>query len=358
MFDNWFSLFSMILSTNIGICVTAKGSIVKKKDKKRKSKIIGFLFGEHIRITKLHLTVLLSNIVFVFIDVYSRFMNYRKLEENEDFFIVLKNFCLCASENLTTLIIVLLSILILTVFFMALTYRSTNLESPNDDKGNQILSVEEIDKKYIEFSLPNNIDSHSELLLIAGDLSFFGELPNITNASSRKKSRCVHHLSNNKQDHSFCNGKKCPSQISNCIESSSQFEQLFKLVEKGVTIRVICKHPANSTDIQYKRRLGRLKSIYKDSMEIKFFPEETLSDDFCVLGRIKKNGGIKELFWHWKAPGRAGYYTVPETLRATTSDNITIIYLFEEVLWNYAKEDTKVIDESIELYNEYIDEIK
>lgn len=358
MFNNWIVFLSTLLTTDISVYIGSKGKVVNRKEKQRNNSFLRRTLGQDKKKTKIHLSVLFCNIFFYIIYVITSFGDCDKHGQKITIFNFLGLFVEHITKKHNELLILVIITSLITCLFIFLIYKGLDVEKPNDNKGNQILSVEEIDKKYIDFSLPNNIDSHSELLLIAGDLSFFGELPNITNASSRKKSRCVHHLSNNKQDHSFCNGKKCPSQISNCIESSSQFEQLFKLVEKGVTIRVICKHPANSTDIQYKRRLGRLKSIYKDSMEIKFFPEETLSDDFCVLGRIKKNGGIKELFWHWKAPGRAGYYTVPETLRATTSDNITIIYLFEEVLWNYAKEDTKVIDESIELYNEYIDEIK
>ena len=347
-------LFSILLSTDLCIYYCVKGKVVEKSGKIRNKKILKCILTEYGRKTKAHFSILICNIILCVINSIDSIITAVN-EEDPNFFIAIKIYFNSIKDNKLLVIIGIIFIIILTLIFMCLAYRSTEVKEDNDINGNRTLSVEQIDKEYISFSFPNNIDSASTLLLIAGDLSFLGSVPDISNLKNNKKNKCKKYLSDNSQNHQCCkdNSKFCKDNC--CMEKSKQFKQLFELIKKGVKIRIICKRPLDIGDIQYKRCIGRLKSIYKENLSIKFFPEDTLGTGICVLGRVKSNGGIKELFWHWKVPDRPGYYTVPATLKDTTSENKTIIFLLKDVLWNYAKSDDEIIKKSIEEYKNSIE---
>ena len=181
-----------------------------------------------------------------------------------------------------------------------------------------------------------------------------GDLPKIKDIKNAKtRDRCKEFFE--KDEHGRCT-YKCPFNANfNCIEKSRQLAQLVELRKKGITFQIICKEPNASNDIQYKRRLGFLKKIFSDNLIIRFLPKDTLESGICILGRIKINGGIKQLFWHWKDPEQHGTYIVPETKRVDCSENKTLIYLLGTVLWEFANEaDENMVNGYIEEYEKAI----
>lgn len=354
MDKNLLGILSLLLTSDLSIYFCVKGKVVEKNGKIRNNKLLKWLLTEHGRKTNIHFSILICNVILCFTNCINSILNMADANKTKISLSVIKNYFSNVLENKTNLIIELVLIIVLTLIFMLLTYRSSELRDDEDVNGNRILTTKEIDKEYISFSFPDNIDSGSTLLLIAGDLSFFGNVPEIKNLNNNKKKQCQKYLSDNSPNHQCCNKntKFCNKNL--CMEKSKQFEQLFNLINKGVKIRIICKKPIDIGDLQYKRRIGRLKLVYGDSISIKFLPEDTLGNGICVLGRIKSNGGIKELFWHWKVPGKPGFYTVPETLKDITSENKTIIFLLKDVLWEYAKSNDDIIKNSIDEYKNFI----
>lgn len=335
-----FQLCFQLLTLDISILICAKGIVVEQKKGENTNKIVEALFSKDKKNTKLHYLVLIFNFVTLLLFVLSEFFAYEST--TNDFVVALKNcFDLISIEKYTLLVWLMIYILI-SILFMIATYRNVQIIK-NDSDGNRHLNSQEIDREYIEFSKPDMIDTHSILLLIAGDLSFLGDvkLGNIKG--------CADALSDCSKTHKCCNSKRCKNK--KCIEKSSQFAQLFELYErKEIRLHIICKHPKEKGDLPYKRRLGRLKKIFGDDLILRFLPDATLGNDVCVLGRIKQNGGIQELFWHWKDPKYSGRYTVPSTKKADTSENKTLIFLLSDLLWKSAQEPTQ------DKINQYIDE--
>lgn len=329
--------------------ITARGIRVDRLDKERPNRLAKFIFSEYKKKTKIHFSILFINIISILLSLTSETIDH--LDEKTDFITAFYFFGSLISNNLIGVVI----LSVLTAFFMLLAYRAVQIEPIRSNiDGNRNLTAEEIDKEYINFSRSDCIDGHSTLLLIAGDLSFLGDIPDITKLDKKVRERCYGILSENSLKNSCCHIKKCPVN-GKCIERKAQFEQFFDLKNKEITLRIICQKPKSNSDIPYKRRLGRLKQIFSDNIEIRFLPKDTLGSGICVLGRIKENGGIQELFWHWKNPKKPGTYTVPNTKKADTSENKTLIYLLGTTLWNSAAEmDAKMIEECVNAYNKAI----
>lgn len=309
------------------------------------NKVVEVLFSKDKKKTKLHYLVLVFNFVTFLLFTLSEFFAYEST--TNDLVVALKNsFDLINKEKYKLLVWLLIYILI-SFSFMIATYRNVQIIK-NDSDGNRHLSSQEIDEEYIEFSKPDMIDTHSILLLIAGDLSFLGDVK----LGNRKG--CADVLSDCSKTHKCCNIRRCKNK--KCIEKSNQFAQLFELYErKEIRLHIICKSPKERGDLPYKRRLGRLKKIFGDDLSLRFLPDATLGNDVCVLGRIKQNGGIQELFWHWKDPEYSETYTVPSTKKADTSENKTLIFLLSDLLWKSAQDPIR--DKIIEYIDEYEKEI-
>ena len=309
----------------------------------------------------MHFLIIVLNLVFILVNGISICVNY--FEGKDDFLRAAIDAWVLIKQDVHSIIVWGILITILTLVFMILTYRAVGVEPIKDDTdGNRQLSAHEIDSEYLAFSAPDSIDSGSNLFLLAGDLSFLGDIPNLIDIKHQdQKRKCKKILSDNSSSHSCC-GKKCPKNITrNCIEKSAQFSQLFELKRKGISLNIICRYP-DATDTAYKRRIGRLKCVFGENLQIRFLDADTL-ENICILGRIKVNGGISELFWHWKSPNRQGYYTVPKTKKAISSENKTLIFLLKGVLWKSAKNiEESSIDEYVKEYKgamgETIDEQK
>ncbi len=343
-------IFIELILFYINILLIAKGQKVNRLDEnERKNRFLKFVIPDVRKDTKLHFSVLFIAIIVIVLEIVYAFWGYGKsCNSFGQAFINVSN---QISQNFGTVIICAIVFVVCTVLFMIITYRSVGVISQTDGDGNRRLTVSEIDNEYIEFSKPESIDGHSNLLLIAGDLSFLGDIPDIESIKNRKtRETCKKMFSESCSDYECCT-KKCPPNLKNkCIRKSKQFEQLVELRKNGITFHIICKEPNLSNDIQYKRRLGFLKTILEDNLSIHFLPKDTLESGICVLGRIKVNGGIKQLFWHWKDPEQHRIYIVPEPKKVDSSENKTLIYLLETVLWQFAKE----ADQS--LFNGYIKE--
>lgn len=348
----WQTIISL-LGINISIWVSAKGLQVSKKDSERHSKISILIFSKDIKNTNMHFTVLVSNIVIVLTEIISACMDYCKGQAV--FLTALGGIGMMAAENWRKILVWSMIVGCFIFISMIFVYRAVLMEPIKSDiNGNRRLSASGINKMYLDFTRKDCIDSHSKLLLIAGDLSFLGDIPDVNKIKKQVwKNYCTKTLRNNETSHSCCGRKKCPSAIKvQCMEKSEQFAQLLDLRSAGITLHIICKQPHANNDVVYKRRLGRLVEMFSGNLEIHFLPEETLGHAVCVLGRIKTNGGMEELIWHWKNPNHPKTYTVPDTKKADTSENKTLIYLLGTVLWEYAQK------ADAQMLNEYIGEYK
>ena len=336
-------LVAQLLTTDIAILISAKSLQVERKEDERTCWLTKWLLSKDKKRTKMHIWILVINIVIALVDVVVSFVDYSS-NSKKDNLQAFADICAWIGGHITETLSFLLIIVALTIVFMILVYRCIGVIPMKDSYGeNRCLSVKEIDKEYVNFSKPQSIDSHSALFLIAGDLSFLGDIPDIKSIKKESvRKECKKRLSNN-SPHSACDKKSCTTHCSSCIEKSKQFIQLVQLQNKPISLNIICKKPEQYNDIAYKQRLGRLKKVFNARLQVRFLPETSLSDRVCVLGRIKVNAGFAELLWHWKDPDHQGYYTVPKIRREISSENRTLIYLLRETLWECAEE----IDESM-----------
>lgn len=340
---------------NINIFVVAKGQKVNRLEKgQRKCKLAILLLSDVRKDTKLHFSVLIIDLLVLCLEIGSTFIEYKK--SHNGFGQAIIDFSIQISQDFGSILFWCVVFAVCIAISMVITYRSVSVFPQIDGDGNRRLKASEIDTEYIEFSKPDSIDGHTELLLIAGDLSFLGDIPDIKNIKNEKKRKtCKESFSGSYSEYECCT-KRCPSNIGNkCIRKSKQFAQLAELRKNGIVFHVICKEPNMSNDNQYKRRLGFLKKKFPDNLTIHFLPKDTLENGICVLGRIKVNGGIKQLFWHWKDPEQHGIYIVPETKKPNSSENKTLIYLLGTVLWEFSKDpEQKLIEGYIEEYEKAI----
>lgn len=337
-------LIVQLIGYDIGIYITAKGICVDRVDRERPNKLIKLLFSEYKKKTKIQISILIINSVSILASFISKTIEVSA--EDATFFALVRKFIELLCNNVIGLVI----LAVLTALFMFISYKSVRVETIQfDTDGNRNLSASEIDREYVNFSKSDCIDGHSTLLLIAGDLSFLGDIPDIHEFKKRRKSKCSKKLSDNSFRKSCCT-TSCPYD-GKCMEQSEQFVQLFDLKKKEITLHIISQEPNNKTDIPYKQRLGRLKEIFSDNFEVRFLPKDTLGNGICVLGRIKVNGGIQELFWHWKNTNKSGTYTAPKTKKADSSENKTLIYLLGTMLWDSAqKASQEDLDNYVQLY--------
>ena len=342
------AFFAELLTLDVGVWLTAKGCSVEQLGE-RTNKITTHLLKKYKKKTYMHFLIIGLNLAFILVNGISICVNY--FEDKDDFLQATIDAWVLIKQDVYAIIAWGISFTVLTLVFMILTYRAVGVNPIKDDtNGNRQLTAHEIDNEYLAFSAPDSIDSGSNLFLLAGDLSFLGDIPDLVDINHQnQKKKCKNFLSDNSSSHSCC-GKKCPKNITRkCIEKSAQFSQLFELKRKGISLNIICRYP-DATDIAYKKRIGRLKCVFGENLQIRFLEAETL-ENICILGRIKVNGGISELFWHWKSPNRQGYYTVPKTKKTISSENKTLIFLLKNVLWDSAKNiDKSSIDEYVKEY--------
>lgn len=343
-------LFASLLSSDISVWIAAKSSSVERIGEHTRKIAVWFL-GKDKKQTKMHYIIPALNTVLVLIVIVVECVNYFDGKDNYLQSLV-EGFGLL-KQNTTSILLEGAIIAALTFVFMALTYRAVNISPVKDDAdGNRRLNVAQLDESYIEFTKLHSVDTRSTLFLIAGDLSFLGVIPDVRNlAKPEVKESCKKMLSENSKPHKICT-RKCPLGTIGCMEKSKQFIQLLQLRNKPIYVNIICKKPTVLGDIDYKRRLGRLKEVYGDYLNIHFISDDTLSGQICTLGRIKVNGGRSEMLWHWKDPDYDGYYTAPKIKKDTSGESKTLIYLIRDVLWNSSDS----IDEN--LMNECIEEYK
>lgn len=193
-------------------------------------------------------------------------------------------------------------------------------------------TAKEIDSQYIDFT--EELRTSSSLLLIAGDLSFLGKVPNIqTMADSPKRKECKKKLLN-KNEIKKC-GESGP-QCSNCIMQSNQFIQLVRIFrESSISLGILCRKPKDD-DITYRLVLGALlHHTTLERVDVRFYTED-MDTHLHLRGRLKRTpSGSQELYWHWKNARNA--YQAPVTWYDRDPDGRTLIYLYQNVLWEKCK---------------------
>lgn len=345
--------FAEFLVTDISLCLTAK-SITVERVGEHNSSITKLILGKIKKKTKIYCLIFWINLLLVLINVTVECASY--FEGTDNFFSDLTHCFELLWVNTPSIMVQLGIIIVLTLLFMVLTYRLVNVKSIDEFPQ---LDVKQLDKAYIEFTKPSKVDARSTLFLIAGDLSFLGIVPDITSFENLEmKETCKKVLLENSKPHQMCSRNKCPIKGGKCIEKSGQFAQLIQLRHKPVRMNIICKKPEANGDIEYKRRLGRLKEVYGDHLEIHFISGDTLTSQICTLGRIKVNGGRSEMLWHWKDPDCEGLYTAPRIKKDTSGEDKTLIYLIRDVLWKSSDGiEESLMDECVSEYKRALGEV-
>ena len=349
MISNYIALFMNLLTADISILLAAKGMQVDYNEDENSSRLSKILFSGYKKKTRMQFFPLVCNLLLTFVSGCMEIIGL--VDDNADFVRFVERVTHMVSVGYHKILWGLLGVVILTIVFMLLTYRAVGLKPHQDaENGNRHLNANEVNDVYISFSTPENIDARSTLLLLAGDLTFLGDVPDLDRISKKdQRQKCTDLLINN-ESACKCQTKKCPLKLDKCNAKSSQFNQLIDLHNCGVKLRIICKKPKANGDVVYKRRLGRLKKIFRDDLEIRFLSDQSVAHDICVLGRIKQNGGIDELLWHRKSTHKKRTYTVPNIKRSDTSENKTLICLLSKVLWEVAE------IASEDMVNEYVEE--
>ena len=352
-----FGLLLELIIFDINMWVIAKGTQTTRSDVNQSNAILTKIFPNGIKKTYLQYSVLAINIIVFLLRTGLAVNAY--VESSDSFQEAISSIGPWAYKNIISNLWWILAIAVETIIAMSVVYCAVKV---SDTGENRRLNVTELDQEYLEFSKPESIDARSDLILIAGDLSFLGVIPKKESILAEQKENCKKYLGTGAELSKYCE-ETCPldAQLENskskCMGKSKQFAQLLELREKEVVLKVICKRPKQDGDYAYKQRIGRLMRIFGNDLHIRFMTDK-LAHGICVLGRIKANGGIEELFWHWKDINHSGSYTVPRTKRADTSENKTLIYLLSEVLWDNAKEaDPAILDECRHRYDESLKEL-
>lgn len=349
MSANYVALFMNLLTADISILLAAKGMQVDRSQEAFTNKLAVFIFSKYKKKTKMQYLPLVCNSLLTIVSIVMSFTE--SINGNIDFGQIMVTISTIDASEYRTFFVGLLWIILLTAIFMLLTYRALVVNPMHDtESGNRYLIPSEVNEAYINFSMPENIDARSTLLLLAGDLTFLNDIPDVERIKKEnRRKKCIDYLTENNIP-CRCQAKRCPIVPQKCMAQSEQFTQLMELHSCGIKLHILCKQPKNNGDHAYKRRLGRLKKLFEDDLEIRFLPDESLGNEICVLGRIKRNGGIEELLWHWKSTRGNRTYTVPNIKRGDTSENKTLIFLLSKVLWEKAEVIPK------ETLNEYVKE--
>lgn len=196
-----------------------------------------------------------------------------------------------------------------------------------------------VEEKYIKFS--EDIDNEDELLIIAGNLSFFGKVPKISGHDEDHRTHCRQSFNSN----ACIEGArgKCLINKKNCVFKHPQFRQLVALRKnnKSFTLKLLVRRPTNNEEKQQDEHehgavLGKLLDFFGEKIDVRFYKSKEMSDSIKLLARIKTSAGKNIMFWNWKNLDKT--YSTPEELREESPMGSTFIYLFNSLLWETADE--------------------
>lgn len=354
LLQNLIESLATIAMLDVGLVISFAGNPVRIKPQNN----TGWrqvIFGEEIKETRVLFTLILSNIIGLIVWACLKILDIivGEAADTINLFDDLDRIITLGTINL--MLLILIGCVIITFIFYIIIYRLIPTQ-PMAYDGNRHFNSDEIDKEYLDFCKSGHVDSRSELYLIGGDLSFLGDVPtlNLLENEANKKN-CKNKL----EKIALCTRKKCINkrQVNlKCIAKSEQLIQLFQLTRNsGVTINILCKRPNAIDDSIYSQRLGLLAETFGSKVQIRFRDDEIMNDQFCILGRIKRNGDVDELLYHWKDTAAPKSYTTPAIKRADTSENKTLICLLK-MLWDISpKAETQLLDECIKKFHEALE---
>jgi len=204
-------------------------------------------------------------------------------------------------------------------------------------------SEKQVEKVYIEFS--KDLGYNDELQIIASDLSFLGRVFNINDLHIRDIPHCKNSFDSNE-----CKIKeKCLNPDMRCPFTHRQFCQLIELKKRNVILKLLIRKP-NSDEFGYIALLGQLIRYYGEKIEIRFYTNDTMKNNFKLQARIiKKDNNNYRMASNWNNFDTT--FSVPEELNSGTPIGSTYMYLFTELLW---KQTSEINEEEKLLYiNEY-----
>lgn len=189
-------------------------------------------------------------------------------------------------------------------------------------------------ERYLQFT--SDVKTNSDILIVGGDLSFFGYLPDENyNFCSVK---CDKILDNFNSTMRFPEDAEnvCPH-LAKCMLHNVQLRQLFeKHKYNRIRIRILCNKPSNTlVDKKYRLAIAELYQLFKENIEIRFYSEDC--QELPMRGRLKtSNDGTREYLWQWKSDNDV--FLFPDKWVDNTAIGKTIIHLYEVVLWNQSTE--------------------
>lgn len=181
-----FGLLLELIIFDINIWVIAKGTQTTRPAVKQSKPILAKIFSHGIKKTYLHYSVLVVNTIVFLLRMGLTINQY--VESRGGIQAAISNIVPWIYENITSNRVWLFAILGETLIAMFMVYRAVGVFD------NRSLSVTELDQEYLKFSSPESIDARSDLLLIAGDLSFLGAFPKKDNLSPDWRKNARHTL--------------------------------------------------------------------------------------------------------------------------------------------------------------------
>lgn len=185
-------------------------------------------------------------------------------------------------------------------------------------------------RKYLQFT--SDVKTNSDILIVGGDLSFFGFLPDYNFGYCSDGCNAILKTFNQSMHFPKEANNNCPH-LKKCLLHNTQLKQLHeKLLNNKIKLRILCNKPNESSiDKKYRLTIAELYNIFKEHLEIKFYNNNC--QELLMRGRLKtSNDGTREFFWQWKCDD--DIYIFPEKWIGRTPIGKTIIHLYDVMLWN------------------------
>ena len=235
-----FGLLLELIIFDINMWVIARGTQTTRSDVNQSNAILTKIFPNGIKKTYLQYSVLAINIIVFLLRTGLAVNAY--VESSDSFQEAISSIGPWAYKNIISNLWWVLAIAVETIIAMSVVYCAVKV---SDTGENRRLNVTELDQEYLEFSKPESIDARSDLILIAGDLSFLGVIPKKESIPAEQKENCKKYLGTGAELSKYCE-ETCPldAQLENskskCMGKSKQFAQLLELREKEVVLKVNC----------------------------------------------------------------------------------------------------------------------
>lgn len=200
-------------------------------------------------------------------------------------------------------------------------------------------------QKYTDFT--SDVKTNSDILIVGGDLSFLGYLPegNYAYCKTSCKQSLTEFNQNLKLPEETETDNKCPY-FNKCMLHNVQLRQL---VEKhkfnSIKIRILCNKPGNTiVDKKYRLMIAELYHLFNENIEIRFYNEDCAN--IPMRGRLKTaNNGTREFLWQWK--NDSDVFIFPDMWVDNTTIGKTIIQIYDTVIWNQSE---VITDAKISVY--------